>query len=261
MIKQREGRRGERRRGGRGCVNLAVVLEANVSTVLVGGAWAKGVAMVHVLQWQPPVTLGQLVNKVREILCRDVTGYRQNPQQVHTVSGRTLSPLVYFLVWACERGQASLFRVWTLVCLLKQALGSTYIDCVGRCLKPHVWSQFYLPASTRQYWSTHMYEVSSDYVCMYVCTTINMYSLCVSKKCTNSKFVRSHIFLPASVCTSQENSPDVEVDLGRFLAGPESHPVPLLPARHDSSVHCVTALNDPSNHCQELQEGWSRSPG
>jgi hypothetical protein len=61
-----------------------------------------------------------------------------------------------------------------------------------------------------------------------------------------------HTFLPASVCTSQENSPNVEVDFGGFLAGPESHPVSLLPARHDGSVHCVAALDDPSNHRQEL---------
>ena len=42
--------------------------------------------------------------------------------------------------------------------------------------------------------NTDLHVCMRCHLTMYVCTTINMYSLCVSKKFTNSKFVRSHIF-------------------------------------------------------------------
>ena len=55
-----------------------------MATVLVGGSGAEGVAVVHVLQRETAVAIGQLVDEAREIFWGDVTGYHQNPQQIHT---------------------------------------------------------------------------------------------------------------------------------------------------------------------------------
>ena len=64
------------------------------------------------------------------------------------------------------------------------------------------------------------------------------------------KCIRNHVYTSVSVC-----SPDVEVNFDRLLAGPECHSISLLPPRHHCTIDGMAALNETTNHRQQLREG------
>ena len=59
-----------------------------------------------------------------------------------------------------------------------------------------------------------------------------------------------HAFISVSVC-----SPDVKVNFDRLLVGPECHSISLLPPRHHCTIDGMAAVNETSNHRQQLRGG------
>ena len=51
-------------------------------------------------------------------------------------------------------------------------------------------------------------------------------------------------------------SPDIKVDfICRPITGPECHSISLLPPRHYCTIDGIAALNESTDHCQQLREG------
>ena len=62
-----------------------------------------------------------------------------------------------------------------------------------------------------------------------------------------------HVFISVSVF-----SPDVKVNFYGLLAVPECHSISLLPPRHHCTIDGMAALNETTNHRQQLKGGRDR---
>ena len=65
-----------------------------------------------------------------------------------------------------------------------------------------------------------------------------------------------HAFISVSVF-----SPDVKVNFDGLLAGPECHSISLLPSRHHCTNDGMAAVNETTNHRQQLREGGREERG